>query len=204
MDQRTHHLLHARALPLAATNLDMEKAIQKGKFREDLYYRLSTVEIKIPPLRNRREDIHLLFRKFASDFAKKYKLKITRVVSDGSNDTEPTEPYSGNGNMVNSSFLNGLDIVEAKKKIIQEIEDKKIGVRKILYRLKDWGVSRQRYWGCPIPMIYLEDGSVVPVDKSELPIELPEDIDLNTNGNPLDFHSHRRHGRSGIRGAGLR
>jgi len=73
------------------------------------------------------------------DFAKKYKLKITRVVSDGSNDTEPTEPYSGNGNMVNSSFLNGLDIVEAKKKIIQEIEDKKIGVRKILYRLKDWG-----------------------------------------------------------------
>ena len=123
------------------------------------------------------------------DFAKKYKLKITRVVSDGSNDTEPTEPYSGNGNMVNSSFLNGLDIVEAKKKIIQEIEDKKIGVRKILYRLKDWGVSRQRYWGCPIPMIYLEDGSVVPVDKSELPIELPEDIDLNTNGNPLDFHS---------------
>ena len=61
----------------------------------------------------------------------------------------------------------------------------KIGKRKTLYRLKDWGVSRQRYWGCPIPMIYLEDGSVVPVDKSELPVELPNDIDLNTNGNPL-------------------
>ena len=65
---------------------------------------------------------------------------------------------------------------------------KKIGIRKILYRLKDWGISRQRYWGCPIPMIYLEDGTVVPVDKSELPIELPEDIDLNSKGNPLDTH----------------
>ena len=56
-----------------------------------------------------------------------------------------------------------------------------------MFRLKDWGVSRQRYWGCPIPMIYLEDGTVVPVEK-ELPIELPEDIDLNSNGNPLDNH----------------
>ena len=65
---------------------------------------------------------------------------------------------------------------------------KKIGKRKILYRLKDWGISRQRYWGCPIPMIYLEDGSVVPVEKSELPIELPDDIDLNAQGNPLETH----------------
>ena len=60
--------------------------------------------------------------------------------------------------------------------------------KKTLYRLKDWGVSRQRYWGCPIPMIYLEDGSVVPVEKSELPIELPDDINLETSGNPLDSH----------------
>ena len=57
-----------------------------------------------------------------------------------------------------------------------------------MYRLKDWGVSRQRYWGCPIPMIYLEDGSVVPVEKSELPVLLPEDIDLNSTGNPLENH----------------
>ena len=63
---------------------------------------------------------------------------------------------------------------------------KNFGKKKTLFRLKDWGVSRQRYWGCPIPMIYLEDGSVVPVDKSELPIELPDDIDLNFQGNPLD------------------
>ncbi len=71
--------------------------------------------------------------------------------------------------------------------------------------MKDWGVSRQRYWGCPIPMIYLEDGSVVPVDKSELPVELPNDIDLNTNGNPLDAHpswkitKHKSSGKKAIR-----
>ena len=71
---------------------------------------------------------------------------------------------------------------------IKKIEEQNFGRKKILYRLKDWGVSRQRYWGCPIPMIYLEDGNVVPVDKSELPVVLPEDIDLNTSGNPLDSH----------------
>ena len=57
-----------------------------------------------------------------------------------------------------------------------------------MFRLKDWGISRQRYWGCPIPMIYLEDGKVVPVEKDELPILLPKDVDLNSNGNPLDAH----------------
>ena len=74
-----------------------------------------------------------------------------------------------------------------KNKIIEKIVSNKIGEKKILFRLKDWGISRQRYWGCPIPMIYLEDGSVVPVDKSELPIKLPEDVDLNlsSSGNPL-------------------
>ena len=65
---------------------------------------------------------------------------------------------------------------------------KKFGKSKTLFRLKDWGISRQRYWGCPIPMIYLEDGTVTPVDKSELPIELPQDIDLKSKGNPLDNH----------------
>ena len=98
------------------------------------------------------------------------------------------EAYTGEGKIINSDFLNGLDIEEAKEKIINEIEKKKLGQKKTLFRLKDWGVSRQRYWGCPIPMIYLEDGSVVPVDKSELPVELPDDIDLNSQGNPLDNH----------------
>ncbi len=121
------------------------------------------------------------------DFAKKYKLEIIKVVSNGES-TELNEAYTGNGKIVNSDFLNGLDVDSAKKKIINKIEKEKLGKRKTLYRLKDWGVSRQRYWGCPIPMIYLEDGNVVPVDKSELPIELPDDIDLSSSGNPLEAH----------------
>ncbi len=121
------------------------------------------------------------------DFAKKYKLEIIKVVSDGNEDTLE-EAFTGNGKLINSDILNDLDVSKAKEKIISLIEEKKIGKRKTLFRLKDWGISRQRYWGCPIPMIYLEDGSVLPVDKSELPIKLPEDIDLNSKGNPLDSH----------------
>ncbi len=122
------------------------------------------------------------------DFAKKYDLKITRVVSDEKGDKELQEAFTGEGKIINSEFLNGLEINKAKERVIDTIEKNRLGTRKTLFRLKDWGVSRQRYWGCPIPMIYLEDGSVVPVDKSELPVELPEDIDLNSAGNPLDAH----------------
>ena len=122
------------------------------------------------------------------EFAKKYKLEIIRVVEDGIKSENLKEAYLGDGKMINSSFLDGLEVSKAKVKIIEEIEKKSIGKKNTQYRLKDWGVSRQRYWGCPIPMIYLEDGSVVPVDKSELPIELPEDVDLNANGNPLENH----------------
>ena len=140
------------------------------------------------------------------DFAKKYNLEITRVVSaDGINNHELKEAYTGDGTIINSDFLNNLNISDAKNKIIDEIEKKKIGKRKTLYRLKDWGVSRQRYWGCPIPMIYLENGKVEPVDKSELPIELPEDVDLSSKGNPLDNHpnwkktKHKKTGQNAIR-----
>ena len=122
------------------------------------------------------------------DFAKKYKLEILKVVSDGQSDILK-EAYTGSGKIINSEFLNNLDVNSAKEKIINEIEKLNIGKRKTLFRLKDWGISRQRYWGCPIPMIYLEDGTVTPVDKSELPIVLPDDIDLNSKGNPLDTHS---------------
>jgi leucyl-tRNA synthetase len=121
------------------------------------------------------------------DFAKKYNLEIIKVVEDKDNKTL-TEAYLGNGKIINSDFLNDLNIIQAKEKIISKLEEDKIGKRKTLYRLKDWGVSRQRYWGCPIPMIYLENGEVVPVDKSELPVLLPDDINLNANGNPLDSH----------------
>ena len=126
------------------------------------------------------------------DFAKKYNLPVTEVVSDNpakpKNFEKLSDAYVGDGTIVNSEFLNGLNIEQAKTKIIKEIEKLKIGEKKITFRLKDWGISRQRYWGCPIPMIHLEDGSIVPVDKSELPVKLPEDIDLNQNGNPLEKH----------------
>jgi leucyl-tRNA synthetase len=120
------------------------------------------------------------------DFAKKYDLEIIQVVSN--NGQKLTGAYVGPGQMINSSFLNGLNVDEAKIKIIEIIEKKKIGKKKISFRLKDWGISRQRYWGCPIPMIYLEDGTIVPVEKDELPIKLPYDVDFKKGGNPLVNH----------------
>ena len=139
------------------------------------------------------------------DFAKKYDLEIVKVVSNGKDEDTLNEAFTEEGKLINSKFLDGLNVKHAKVKIIEEIEKKKLGKKKTLYRLKDWGISRQRYWGCPIPMIYLEDGSVVPVDKSELPIELPENIDLNSSGNPLDTHptwkitKHKLTGNKAIR-----
>ena len=139
------------------------------------------------------------------DFATKYNLEIVRVVSDGKNNGPIKEAYTGEGTLINSEFLDGLDIIKAKEKMISEIEKRNLGIKKTLFRLKDWGVSRQRYWGCPIPMIYLEDGSVVPVEKSELPVTLPDDVDLNSNGNPLENHPtwkktiHKSTGNQAIR-----
>ncbi len=139
------------------------------------------------------------------EFAKKYDLEVIRVVSDKTKNKNLQEAYTGDGKMINSEFLDGLEVSKAKIRIIEEIEKKSIGKKKTQFRLKDWGVSRQRYWGCPIPMIYLENGSVVPVEKSELPIELPEDVDLNTNGNPLENHPnwkntvHKSTGKKAIR-----
>ena len=121
------------------------------------------------------------------DFAKKYNLEIIKVVSN-KNGNILDAAYTGAGKIINSDFLNDLDIDVAKEKIILEIEKLGIGKRKTLFRLKDWGISRQRYWGCPIPIIYLEDGTICTVDKSELPILLPDDIDLNSQGNPLEVH----------------
>ena len=142
------------------------------------------------------------------DFAKKYHLNIIKVVSEkdnSSNDKDMEEAFIGNGLMINSDFLNGLNIEQAKKQIMDEIERQKIGKRKTLFRLKDWGISRQRFWGCPIPMIYLDDGSVVPVEKNELPIKLPDKINLETNGNPLENHpswkktTHKKTGKPATR-----
>ena len=125
------------------------------------------------------------------DFATKYDLEIIQVVKSKeiAELKKMTKAYIGDGEIINSEFLNSLSVSKAKEKIINEIERKKIGSKKVSFRLIDWGISRQRYWGCPIPMIYLKDGKVVPVDKSELPIKLPINVDLNSKGNPLANHS---------------
>ncbi len=123
------------------------------------------------------------------DFAKKYNLSIIKVVSKtktSESDMELKEAYTGPGFIINSDFLNGLDIDKAKKSVISKIENLKIGKKMTMFRLKDWGISRQRYWGCPIPIIHFEDGTMSTVDKSELPIKLPDNIDLKSSGNPLD------------------
>ena len=98
------------------------------------------------------------------------------------------EAYTGEGSLINSSFLNGLKIPEAKELVIKELEKIEIGKKTINFRLRDWGISRQRYWGCPIPILYREDGKIIPVPEEELPVMLPDDIDLNQPGNPLEHH----------------
>ena len=98
------------------------------------------------------------------------------------------EVHTEDGVMINSDFLNGLSSSEAKKAAIEFVEKQGTGIRKTNYRLRDWGVSRQRYWGCPIPILYLEDGSVVTVPEEELPLKLPEDVEFTGAGNPLALH----------------
>ena len=124
------------------------------------------------------------------DFAKKYNLDIKTVVKP--NDSEDNfkvekESYSGPGVLINSKFLNGLKVPEESiNRTIKYLEEKKLGERKTNYRLKDWGVSRQRYWGCPIPIAYDENNNIIKIPENELPVKLPENININTNGNPLD------------------
>ena len=127
------------------------------------------------------------------DFALKYDLKVKPVVkpleTDDSFEIKDTA-YTGPGKIYNSKFLNDLKVPnESISKTIEILEQKKIGEKKINFRLKDWGVSRQRYWGCPIPIAYNKKNEIVKVPIDKLPIKLPEKIDLNVNGNPLD-HQH--------------
>ena len=123
------------------------------------------------------------------DFAKKYNLEIKTVVKptneeDGFEVTK--EAFTGSGKIINSEFLNGLQAPdESILETIKILENKKLGKKKINFRLKDWGVSRQRYWGCPIPILYDEKGSYKPVPEGDLPVKLPQNINLNTKGNPL-------------------
>ena len=124
------------------------------------------------------------------DFAKKYDLEIKTVVRPHDKDNSfkvEKEAYSGAGVIINSEFLNGFEAPEnSVLETIKILEEKKLGKKQINFRLKDWGVSRQRYWGCPIPVAYDENGKAYPIPKSMLPVKLPENINLNVKGNPLD------------------
>ncbi len=125
------------------------------------------------------------------DFAHAYGLPVLPVVrpSDKGDDfTITDEAYTGPGFLIHSGEWTGLDVEAAKKAALDHLEAEKIGQRKISYRLRDWGVSRQRYWGCPIPIIHCPSCGPVPVPEDQLPVTLPDDVEFNQPGNPLDRH----------------
>ena len=127
------------------------------------------------------------------DFAKKYNIEIIPVIENNEGKSVENEAYTGDGKLINSDFLNDLSVIEAKKLVIQKLEELSLGKKEINYRLRDWGISRQRYWGCPIPIIYREDGEVLMVPDEELPVTLPEDVDFSIPGNPLERHPTWKH-----------
>ena len=131
------------------------------------------------------------------DFAKKYGLSIKRVIEPLKTfelKENVNKAYTGPGHLINSKYLDGLKVPEESiDKVISLLEEKKIGKKKINYRLKDWGISRQRYWGCPIPIAYDEKGNILKIPDEQLPVTLPEEIDINVNGNPLDKHKNWKH-----------
>ena len=129
------------------------------------------------------------------DFARKYMLPVTRVVAEEGDENTPIheEAYTGPGKMVNSRMLDGMDVETAQKTIIDRAKTGGWGKAQTTWRLRDWGVSRQRYWGTPIPIIHCEDCGPVPVPKEQLPVTLPQDIDFETPGNPLERHASWKH-----------
>ncbi|MBL4864613.1 MAG: leucine--tRNA ligase, partial [Rhodobiaceae bacterium] len=131
------------------------------------------------------------------DFARKYDLAVVPVVApkpDEDTDQvafitdlgDSTTAFSGDGVAVNSGFLNGLEVTAAKRAAIEKLEALGVGKGTVNYRLRDWGISRQRYWGCPIPVVHCEACGVVPVPKDQLPVTLPYDVTFDKPGNPLE------------------
>lgn len=131
------------------------------------------------------------------DFARKYGLPVQPVVlpkgADPENFTIADEAFTGDGTIFNSDFLNGLAVDEAKSRVIARLGDMGTGEGTVTYRLRDWGVSRQRYWGCPVPVIHCASCGAVPVPEKDLPVALPEDVDFDAPGNPLDRHPTWKH-----------
>lgn len=133
------------------------------------------------------------------EFARKYGLRVVPVVCPEEADPGTfeigDEPWLGAGRMINSSFLDGLDIEAAKAEVTRRFEASGDGEGRVMYRLRDWGLSRQRYWGCPIPVVHCENCGVVPERKENLPVRLPMDVSLDRPGNPLDRHDAWRNVR---------
>jgi leucyl-tRNA synthetase len=131
------------------------------------------------------------------DFARKYELPIVPVVLPPKENPQSfavgDTAYVDDGTIFNSSFLDGLSVADAKRAVGERLETLGVGERTIAYRLRDWGVSRQRYWGCPIPVIHCPDCGIVPVPEDDLPVELPMDVDFAMAGNPLDRHPTWKH-----------
>ncbi|MDJ0447458.1 leucine--tRNA ligase [Methylocystis sp. JR02] len=136
------------------------------------------------------------------DFATKYGLGFKAVVCPEGVDpveleakiAKSGEAFDGDGKLVNSSFLDGFTVEQAKEEVANRLETTALsnapqGVRKVNYKLRDWGVSRQRYWGCPIPIVHCETCGPVPVPDADLPVKLPEDVTFDQPGNPLDRHA---------------
>ncbi len=128
------------------------------------------------------------------DFARKYNLPVTPVVLPPQADADAFEitdrAYIGEGTMINSGPYNGLSALDAKTKMIDALEAQGLGTRRVNYRLRDWGISRQRYWGCPIPIIHCAACGAVPVPRADLPVTLPDDVSFDRPGNPLAHHPH--------------
>ena len=129
------------------------------------------------------------------DFARKYGLEVTRVVAPEGEDAAEigNVAYTGPGKIINSDFLNGMEVEAAKSEIIRRLEAMNKGTEKVNYRLRDWGLSRQRYWGCPIPMIHCEKCGTVAEREENLPVLLPDDVTFDKPGNPLAHHPTWKH-----------
>ncbi|HMT41067.1 leucine--tRNA ligase [Sphingorhabdus sp.] len=130
------------------------------------------------------------------DFARKYDLPVRRVVAEGDVtdlEFEGDVAYTGPGKIVNSDWMNGMSVDDAKAAVIAKAESEGWGEGQTQYRLRDWGVSRQRYWGTPIPIIHCEFCGVLPVPRTQLPVKLPEDVSFDIPGNPLDRHPTWKH-----------
>jgi leucyl-tRNA synthetase len=136
------------------------------------------------------------------EFARAYGLSIVPVVLPPDTDVKSfaiaDEAYTGDGTLINSAFLDGLSVDAAKEKIAEHLTRKSVkgapqGERRTEFRLRDWGISRQRYWGCPIPMIHCETCGIVPVLEQDLPVKLPEEVTFDGTGNPLDRHPTWKH-----------